>query len=80
MVLGFITSHIPQPLLDSDVLLPSQGAESVGLGLRIDSALRLHRLMTLSTRIIRRELGQVPPTIQAQIDAKLRNLFELKDR
>jgi hypothetical protein len=33
--------------------------------------------MTVTTSIIRRELGGLPPRVQAEVDAKLGNLFEL---
>jgi mRNA-degrading endonuclease toxin of MazEF toxin-antitoxin module len=47
-------------------------------GLRVPSVLRLHRLMTVATSLIRRELGVLSPDMQAEVDAKLRGLFDLK--
>jgi len=46
-------------------------------GLRVSSTLRLHRLMTVTTSIIQRELGELPPRIQTEANARLRDLFEL---
>lgn len=77
VVLAFVTSQVPDRPLDSDLLLPLQTSLATGMGLRVDSALRLHRLITLSSSVIRRELGRVPPDIQAQIDRRLRALFDL---
>ena len=77
VVLAFITSRIPDRPLDSDLLLPLQAPSTASMGLRVDSALRLHRLITLSSGVIRRELGRVPPGIQTQIDSRLRVLFDL---
>jgi mRNA-degrading endonuclease toxin of MazEF toxin-antitoxin module len=48
------------------------------MDLRVDSALRLHRLVTLSTKMFRRELGTVSPALQAQIDQRLRRLLRLE--
>jgi mRNA interferase MazF len=75
VVLAFVSSRIPSPLLDSDVVLqPEAHAET---GLRVESVLRLHRLMTVSTEIIRRELGSIPKVVWADVEQRLRNLFEL---
>ena len=38
---------------------------------------RLHRLMTVTTSLIRRELGDLTPALQAEVDARLRKLFDL---
>lgn len=77
IVLAFITSRIPEAILETDILLTHEGEENERMGLRVDSTLRLHRMITVSTSIIRRELGEVPPKIQAEIDQKLRKLFQL---
>jgi mRNA interferase MazF len=77
VVLGFITSRVPSTLADSDVVLDAGESDFPVTGLRVSSTLRLHRLMTVTTSIIRRELGKLPSRVQAEVDAKLRDLFEL---
>jgi mRNA interferase MazF len=77
VVLAFITSRAPASLEDSDLVLDTQDPDFPATGLRSSSTLRLHRLMTVSTSIIRRELGELPPRKQAEVNAKLRSLFEL---
>ena len=47
-------------------------------GLRLSSVLRLHRLMTVATSLIRRELGVLSPEMQAEVDEKLGRLFGLE--
>jgi mRNA interferase MazF len=59
--------------LDTDVSVP----ESDFTGLRVPSTLRLHRLMTVSTSMILRELGRVLSEIQDLAERKLRKLFGL---
>lgn len=44
---------------------------------RFSSTLRLHRLMTITTAIILRELGELSPAMQQDISRKLRTLFGL---
>ena len=60
IVLAFITSSIPDDLVETDVALDEQHPGFGATGLRVSSMLRLHRLMTVSTTLILRELGQLP--------------------
>ena len=78
MVLAFITSRIPEDPLETDVLLTSERPGYEETGLRLPSVLRLHRLMTVAASLIRRELGVLPPEMQAEVDGKLRQLFDLQ--
>lgn len=76
VVLAFITSQVPAPLVSSDIVLDTRDPDFSATGLRVSSTLRLHRLMTVATSIIQRELGELPPRMQAEVNAKLRDLFE----
>jgi mRNA interferase MazF len=77
VVLAFITSRIPTTLTDSDIVIDVQEPEVQDTGLHVSSTLRLHRLMTVTTSIIQRELGALPPHLLSQVEEKLRDLFEL---
>jgi len=77
VILAFITSRIPTDLLESDVVLDSGQTDFAATGLRVTSTLRLHRLMTVTTALIRRELGELSPGMQAEVADKLRKLFGL---
>ncbi len=77
VILAFITSRIPSLLANSDVLLDANDADFSTTGLRVSSTLRLHRLMTVTTSIIQRELGILSPRLQAKVNARLCDLFEL---
>jgi mRNA interferase MazF len=77
VVIAFITSQIPSDLLDTDVAIDIAQPNFVSTGLRVTSVLRLHRLVTISTSIIRRHLGSVSGDIQREVDQKLRQLFGL---
>jgi mRNA interferase MazF len=77
IVLAFITSRIPAPLVSSDLVLDVGDSDFPMTGLRVSSTLRLHRLMTVTASIIQRELGELSPRMQAEVNAKLRDLFEL---
>ena len=57
VVLAFITSQIPQNLLETDLVLDASQPDFALAGLKVSSTLRLHRLMTVTTSLILRELG-----------------------
>ncbi len=77
VVLAFITSQISVPPARFELVLDTQDADFTTTGLRVPSTLCLHRLITVTTSIIQRELGELSPRIQAEVNAKLRDLFEL---
>jgi mRNA interferase MazF len=77
VVLAFLTSQLLPNLLDTDLALDSAHADFALTGLLGSSILRLHRLMTASTALILRELGELSPALQMEVDARLRKLFNL---
>lgn len=77
VVLAFITSKVPDSLLETDLLITSDSEGFETSGLRVSSTLRLHRMMTITTHIIRRELGQLSETQQKNVKNKLKDLFDL---
>ncbi|MFL5245325.1 MAG: type II toxin-antitoxin system PemK/MazF family toxin [Gemmataceae bacterium] len=77
VVLAFLTTQAPSFEIASDLTLDSSHPDFAATGLRFASTLRLHRLMTAVTSIIQRELGQLSPSLQLEIDTRLRGLFGL---
>jgi len=77
VVLAFVSSRASQVLEETDLTIDSAAEDFAQTGLKATSTLRLHRLMTVSTSIIRRELGELPPDLQQRIAEKLRSLFGL---
>jgi mRNA interferase MazF len=77
VILAFITSRVSVPLASSDLVMNAQDPDFPTTGLRTSSTLRLHRLMTVTTSVIQRELGELSSSMQTEINAKLRALFEL---
>ncbi|MCC6441854.1 MAG: type II toxin-antitoxin system PemK/MazF family toxin [Armatimonadetes bacterium] len=76
IVVAFITSRIPPDLLDSDLILDAQQADFSQTDLYATSTLRLHRLMTVSSSLIQRELGNLPPEAATEVASKLKKLFD----
>jgi len=78
VVVAFITSREMSDLLLTDIALPVNHPRFQTTGLRVNSVLRLHRLITLSTKIIQRELGRLSPNLEREPAEKLSMLFSLK--
>ena len=79
MILAFITSKVPDILQKTDVKLEATNTYFSETGLRVSSTLCLHRLMTVSTSLILRQLGRLHPLLQKEVDEKLVQLFNLGD-
>lgn len=77
VILAFITSRIPSQLLPTDIVIDTHAADFAATGLRVSSTLQIHRLMTVTTALIRRELGTLPPHLQAEVEDRLCILFAL---
>jgi mRNA interferase MazF len=78
VVLAFISSRVPADLLETDFILDSTQADFAATGLRVSSALRLHRLMTVPIPFLQRDLGELSPRMQDEVGNKLRKLFSLR--
>lgn len=77
VILAFITSRIPAELLETDLVIEAGHADFSATGLRVSSTLQLHRLMTVTTTMIRRELGFLSASLQGEADERLKRLFGL---
>jgi len=77
VVLAFLTSVVPAQLEPTDLLIAPSEPDFARTGLRVRSVLRLHRMVTVPTRIIQRQLGVLTPNLQAEVMHRLRDLFAL---
>ncbi|MBM3216499.1 type II toxin-antitoxin system PemK/MazF family toxin [Candidatus Poribacteria bacterium] len=77
VVVAFVSSRVPPLFLDSDILIEEAVEDFAVTGLRVTSILRLHRLMTVTSGLIQRELGELPERLMVELDTKLKRLFEL---
>ncbi|RZN34825.1 MAG: type II toxin-antitoxin system PemK/MazF family toxin [Methanosarcinales archaeon] len=77
VIMAFVSSRTPADLLETDLILNSGQADFTMTGLRVTSTLRLHRLMTVTTALVRRELGELSPRMQDEVVNRLRGLFGL---
>lgn len=77
IVLAFITSNILTNPSDTDLVIKSTDADFTQTGLKVSSTVRLHRLITVSSKIITRKLGKLSPNQQTEIEDHLRKLFKI---
>jgi mRNA interferase MazF len=79
VVVAFISSRLPDDLQASDLIIDSNNSDFDMTGLRVTSVVRLHRLMTITISLIKRELGQISARIQRGLSKKMQRLFGLEN-
>ena len=77
VVVAFITSHVSSTPAQTDLVIEASDADFAITGLKVSSTVRLHRLMTVTKSIIRRQLAKLSASHQAEVNDLLRNLFDL---
>lgn len=77
IVIAFITSQVHKATEPSDLPMLTTDPDFIQTGLKVDSAIRLHRVVTVPTRLIQRQLGVLPNLAQINLATKLRGLFDL---
>jgi mRNA interferase MazF len=76
VVVAFITSAPVDDPLNSDIVLDPSMPEFSSSGLRTRSTVRLHRLVTISSSMIVRTLGELSETSLVGAMAQLNRLFD----
>ena len=77
ILVEYISSVSPAPLLPSDVILDPTKSEFRSTHLKTKSVLRLHKLATIHYSSIVRSLGSLDPSSLAKITNKLKQLLGL---
>jgi mRNA interferase MazF len=77
VLVAYISSVIPAPLLQSDVVLDPSNADYASTNLKTTSVLRLHKLATIHQRSVVRFLGALSATSITDVNARLRTLLGL---
>jgi mRNA interferase MazF len=75
LIVAFISSNTESFHLVSDILLEKSTIDFSLTGLRVDSIVRLHRLVTIPSKIVKRTLGNLPLDVQQTVKSKLIELF-----
>ena len=77
IILAFVTSRIPETILDTDIIIESTDPDFLFVGLKVSSTIQLHRLMTVSKSLLLRELGELPPSMKCKVQTRLCKMLEL---
>lgn len=77
VLVAYIPSVIPAPLLPSDIVLDPTIPAQATTNLKTISVLRLHKLATVHGRSIVRRIGFVSSQTAREVDDKLRSLLKL---
>jgi mRNA interferase MazF len=77
VLVAYITSVVPADPLPSDILIDHTAPRFRNTHLRVDSAVRLHKLATLHCSGLARLLGRMEPPDFAAAGVKLRSLLNL---
>ncbi|WP_342626166.1 MULTISPECIES: type II toxin-antitoxin system PemK/MazF family toxin [Alicyclobacillus] len=80
VVVAFISSQVPTHLLPTDIVLRAGTDAFAPTGLKVSSVIRLHRMVSMTTRIIRYELGHIADETRDLVESKLIQLFNLQHR
>ncbi len=78
VVLAFVTSRVPDDPLDTDIILDPDDSDFVQTGLHVRSTVRAHRLLTVSSSAIKRELGHLSVKRLEQVTESVLRLFGSK--
>jgi len=73
VVIAFITSHVTKATEKTDIEITN----IKNTGLKTTSAIKLHRIVTIPTELIKRELGKLPASYHKEINNKLKHLFNI---
>jgi mRNA interferase MazF len=78
VIVAFISTVFnPTNLQPTDVLLLNNDPEFHGTGLKASSVFKMDKVATISRAILLGELGDVLPTLQARLNAKLKLALDL---
>ncbi|MGN6803073.1 MAG: type II toxin-antitoxin system PemK/MazF family toxin [Ginsengibacter sp.] len=77
VILAPITSNLRNATEPTDILVTTAHSDFISTGLKVSSAIKLHRLLTASEIIIQKSIGHLPVSFHAEISDKLKQLFEI---
>ncbi len=75
IVLGYISSQIPDEIEMTDLIIDSSSDGFRASGLLVSSVIRIHRMMTFPSKSIRREIGELPIHFHQELQKRIQQLF-----
>jgi|SRR5271154_3592630 len=77
VLVAYISSAIPSPILSSDLLLDPSDPHQRSTHLKVASVIRLHKLATIHARSLARRLGMLPSRLKPEVSQRLKSLLNL---
>lgn len=75
IIIAFISSKIPSQPLRSDIIVLTSTQDWEDTGLKVDSVVRLHKIVTIPESLIKRKLGYLNKNLQEVVNRKIIQLF-----
>jgi mRNA interferase MazF len=75
VIVAFISSRIPSPLQESDLLITIDHPAFRSTGLKISSVIKFDKIATLSKTLIEGEIGEVLPVLADECNEILCHIF-----
>lgn len=76
IIIAFISSNLESNLVETDFFISTNSKSETGL--KLDSIIKLHKIVTIPKSIIKRKLGKLTFEDSGIINQKIVQLFELK--
>ena len=77
VILVFITSKIPSPLTEVDILITEKQNMTKKTGLKVDSIIKLDKIATVLKDLIVGELGELDKELRNEVNQKLREIIKI---
>jgi mRNA-degrading endonuclease toxin of MazEF toxin-antitoxin module len=77
ILVAYISSVIPTQAMPTDILLDPSQSDHKSANLKVISVVRLHKLATLHTSSLARQLGMMPPQLMPEVSTKLKLLLKI---
>lgn len=76
VMVAFISSRIPDQVLETDLLIDSKDPGFKDTGLLVTSIVRLHKLISVPRSLLKRSLGRLGPLHATDVARKLNSMFD----
>jgi len=77
VIIAFISSQIPDDLIQGDLIIKKNSINSLNTGLKVDSVIRLHKMVTIPKSLIIRKLGTINHDVKMDVKRNIKQLFNI---
>jgi mRNA interferase MazF len=77
VIVSFISSKIPDTILDTEILLTVNNKDFQLSGLKVDSVIKLDKIATILKDLIIGEIGEVGNDLRKEVNAKLSKILRI---